>query len=76
MVIGIILGQFAPTFSEKAVPMKNLFLRAILEMMFKFVDIIIWTAPIGVCFAIADAIGSNGLSALGSLGALVGTPCT
>eukprot|EP00644_Phytophthora_capsici_P014525 jgi/Phyca11/510113/fgenesh2_kg.PHYCAscaffold_54_\ len=49
------------------------FARAILEMMFKFVDIIIWTAPIGVCFAIADAIGSNGLSALGSLGALVGT---
>ncbi|KAL3671077.1 hypothetical protein V7S43_004259 [Phytophthora oleae] len=49
------------------------FARAILEMMFKFVDIIIWTAPVGVCFAIADAIGSNGLSALGSLGALVGT---
>ncbi|KAI9991043.1 hypothetical protein PInf_018661 [Phytophthora infestans] len=41
--------------------------------MFKFVDIVIWTAPIGVCFAIADAIGSNGLSALGSLNALVGT---
>ncbi|KAF4034633.1 Sodium:dicarboxylate symporter family [Phytophthora infestans] len=42
-------------------------------MMFKFVDIVIWTAPIGVCFAIADAIGSNGLYALGSLNALVGT---
>ncbi|OWZ15731.1 Dicarboxylate/amino acid:cation (Na or H) symporter protein, partial [Phytophthora megakarya] len=41
------------------------FARAVLEMMFKFVDIIIWTAPIGVCFAIADAIGSNGLSSLG-----------
>ncbi|KAG7388499.1 hypothetical protein PHYPSEUDO_012285 [Phytophthora pseudosyringae] len=49
------------------------FSRAVLEMMFKFVDIVIWTAPIGVCFAIADAIGANGLSALGSLGALVGT---
>ncbi|KAL4087873.1 hypothetical protein PRIC1_012304 [Phytophthora ramorum] len=49
------------------------FSRAVLEMMFKFVDIVIWTAPIGVCFAIADAIGSNGLSALGSLGALVAT---
>ncbi|POM69014.1 Dicarboxylate/amino acid:cation (Na or H) symporter (DAACS) family protein [Phytophthora palmivora] len=47
--------------------------RAVMEMMFKFVDIVIWTAPIGVCFAIADAIGSNGLSALGSLGALVAT---
>ncbi|KAH7465709.1 C4-dicarboxylate transport protein [Phytophthora ramorum] len=49
------------------------FSRAVLEMMFKFVDIVIWTAPIGVCFAIADAIGSNGLSALGSLGALLAT---
>ncbi|KAE9277699.1 hypothetical protein PF008_g28793 [Phytophthora fragariae] len=49
------------------------FARAVLEMMFKFVDIVIWTAPIGVCFAIADAIGSNGLSALGGLGALVAT---
>ncbi|KAF4034632.1 Sodium:dicarboxylate symporter family [Phytophthora infestans] len=27
MAIGIILGEFAPTFSEKAAPMKNLFLR-------------------------------------------------
>ncbi|KAE8959705.1 hypothetical protein PF010_g30459 [Phytophthora fragariae] len=55
---------------------KNLileFARAILEMMFKFVDIVIWTAPVGVCFAIADAIGSNGLSALGGLGALIAT---
>ncbi|RLN97369.1 hypothetical protein BBJ28_00025586, partial [Nothophytophthora sp. Chile5] len=49
------------------------FARAVLQMMFKFVDIVIWTAPIGVCFAIAEAIGSNGLSALGSLAALVGT---
>ncbi|POM69013.1 Dicarboxylate/amino acid:cation (Na or H) symporter (DAACS) family protein [Phytophthora palmivora] len=49
------------------------FARAVLEMMFKFVDIVIWTAPIGVCFAIADSIGSNGLSSLGSLGALVAT---
>ncbi|CEG42616.1 sodium:dicarboxylate symporter [Plasmopara halstedii] len=49
------------------------FARAVLEMMFKFVDIVIWTAPLGVCFAIADAVGSNGLSSLGSLGALVAT---
>ncbi|EGZ09215.1 hypothetical protein PHYSODRAFT_339580 [Phytophthora sojae] len=55
---------------------KNLileFARAILEMMFKFVDIVIWSAPVGVCFAIADAIASNGLSALGGLGALIAT---
>lgn len=47
--------------------------RAVMEMMFKFVNIIIWTAPLGVCFAVADAVGSNGMSALSSLGALVGT---
>jgi len=47
--------------------------RAVMEMMFKFVDIIIWTAPIGVLFAVADAVGENGVSALSSLGALVAT---
>lgn len=46
---------------------------AVMEMMFKFVDIVIWTAPLGVCFAIAAAIGQNGISALASLGVLVVT---
>ncbi|KAH7485583.1 hypothetical protein PRIC1_004874 [Phytophthora ramorum] len=49
------------------------FARAVLEMMFKFVDIVIWTAPVGVCFAVANSIGTNGLSSLSSLGALVAT---
>jgi proton glutamate symport protein len=47
------------------------FSRAVMEMMFKFVDIVIWSAPIGVCFAVANAIGANGMGALKSLGALV-----
>ncbi|EQC33484.1 hypothetical protein SDRG_08993 [Saprolegnia diclina VS20] len=46
---------------------------AVMEMMFKFVDIVIWTAPLGVCFAVANAIGANGVSALSALGALVVT---
>ncbi|OQS06501.1 dicarboxylate/amino acid:cation (Na or H) symporter (DAACS) family protein [Thraustotheca clavata] len=46
---------------------------AVMEMMFKFVDIVIWTAPLGVCFAVASAIGANGVSALSSLAALVAT---
>ncbi|KDO27002.1 hypothetical protein SPRG_07715 [Saprolegnia parasitica CBS 223.65] len=46
---------------------------AVMEMMFKFVDIVIWTAPLGVCFAVANAIGANGVGALASLGALVAT---
>ncbi|DBA01872.1 TPA: hypothetical protein N0F65_006020, partial [Lagenidium giganteum] len=45
--------------------------RAVMEMMFKFVTIVIWTAPIGVCFAVGDAISQHGLSALGSLGAFI-----
>ncbi|OQR89684.1 dicarboxylate/amino acid:cation (Na or H) symporter (DAACS) family protein [Achlya hypogyna] len=46
---------------------------AVMEMMFKFVDIVIWTAPLGVCFAVANAIGANGVGALAALGALVAT---
>ncbi|KAL3673012.1 hypothetical protein V7S43_002309 [Phytophthora oleae] len=47
--------------------------RAVQEMMFKFVDIVIWSAPVGVCFAVANSIGKNGVSSLSSLGALVAT---
>ncbi|ETV99076.1 hypothetical protein H310_08505 [Aphanomyces invadans] len=47
---------------------------AVMWVMFKFVDIVIWTAPIGVCFSIAAAIANNGgLSVLSSLGMLVVT---
>ncbi|KDO20837.1 hypothetical protein SPRG_13653 [Saprolegnia parasitica CBS 223.65] len=46
---------------------------AVMEMMLKFVDIVIWTAPLGVCFAVANAIGANGVGALAALGALVAT---
>ncbi|KAI8851028.1 Sodium:dicarboxylate symporter family-domain-containing protein [Chytridium lagenaria] len=46
---------------------------AIMKVMFHFVNIVIWTAPIGVCFAIAGAIGgkAGGLAILASLGKLV-----
>ncbi|KAJ3206090.1 hypothetical protein HDU67_008404 [Dinochytrium kinnereticum] len=49
------------------------FANAVMKVMFNFVNIVIWTAPIGVCFAIAGAIGSKsgGLSILASLGKLV-----
>ncbi|KAF1771898.1 Sodium:dicarboxylate symporter [Phytophthora cactorum] len=73
LVAAVLTGVATSKLSDEHKYLIINFSRAILEMMFKFVDIIIWTAPIGVCFAIADAIGSNGLSALGSLGALVGT---
>ncbi|KAG9400513.1 hypothetical protein AC1031_010732 [Aphanomyces cochlioides] len=45
---------------------------AVMWIMFKFVDIVIWTAPIGVCFSIASAIANNGgLHVLASLGKLI-----
>ncbi|KAF4034634.1 Sodium:dicarboxylate symporter family [Phytophthora infestans] len=73
LVAAILTGVATSQLKEEPKRLIIDFSRAVLEMMFKFVDIVIWTAPIGVCFAIADAIGSNGLSALGSLGALVAT---
>ncbi|KAJ3106309.1 hypothetical protein HDU97_006507 [Phlyctochytrium planicorne] len=46
---------------------------AVMKVMFEFVNIVIWTAPIGVAFSIAYSIGnaSNGLAVLSSLGKLV-----
>ncbi|OWZ10707.1 Dicarboxylate/amino acid:cation (Na or H) symporter protein [Phytophthora megakarya] len=73
LVAAILTGVATAQLKEEHKRLIIDFARAVMEMMFKFVDIVIWTAPIGVCFAIADAIGSNGLSALGSLGALVAT---
>lgn len=35
--IGVILGEFAPTFSDKAAPMKNIFLRPIQFIVFPLV---------------------------------------
>ncbi len=49
------------------------FASAILAMMFRFVDILIWMAPLGVCFSVAAAIGTHGIRALASLGLLVMT---
>ncbi|CAH0476583.1 unnamed protein product [Peronospora belbahrii] len=73
LVAAILTGVATSQLEDKHKHLIIEFARAVLEMMFKFVDIVIWTAPIGVCFAIADAIGSNGLSALSSLGVLVAT---
>jgi len=73
LVAAVLTGVATAQLNEQHKRLIIDFARAILEMMFKFVDIVIWTAPVGVCFAIADAIGSNGLSALGGLGALVAT---
>ncbi|ORY47476.1 Sodium:dicarboxylate symporter [Rhizoclosmatium globosum] len=47
---------------------------AVLNVMFKFVDIVIWLAPLAVMFSIANVVASaGGLSVLSTLGKLVAT---
>jgi proton glutamate symport protein len=69
LVASILVGVSTAFIREEPKQRIIEFARAVLEMMFKFVDVVIWTA--GVCFAVANSIGKNGLSSLSSLGALV-----
>jgi proton glutamate symport protein len=74
LVAAILTGVATAKVEEPAKSTLLNFSKAILLMMFKLVDIVIWTAPFGVCFSIAAAIASNGgLSVLSTLGNLVGT---
>ncbi|DBA01198.1 TPA: hypothetical protein N0F65_002333 [Lagenidium giganteum] len=73
LVASILVGVSTALLEEQPKKLLLNLAKAVMEMMFKFVDIVIWTAPIGVCFAVANAIGANGMSALSSLGALVAT---
>ncbi|KAJ3412864.1 hypothetical protein HDV05_008800 [Chytridiales sp. JEL 0842] len=69
LIFGIATAKAPPESRKKMVGLMN----ALMEVMFQFVNIIIWTAPIGVCFSIAAAIAKNGgLSVLGTLAKLVG----
>ncbi|OWZ13138.1 Dicarboxylate/amino acid:cation (Na or H) symporter protein, partial [Phytophthora megakarya] len=73
LVASVLVGVATAYIREEPKRLIIEFARAVLEMMFKFVDIVIWTAPLGVCFAVANSIGKNGVSSLSSLGALVAT---
>lgn len=73
LVASILVGVSTAYIHEEPKQLILDYSRAIMEMMFKFVAIVIWTAPLGVCFAIANSVGKNGLSTLSSLGALVAT---
>ncbi|KAJ3116587.1 hypothetical protein HDU96_009246 [Phlyctochytrium bullatum] len=69
VVFGCSAAMAPPKYRDLIVDLAN----AVMKTMFNFVNIVIWTAPLGVCFAIAGAIGANsgGLSILASLGKLV-----
>ncbi|KAG7382024.1 hypothetical protein PHYPSEUDO_005385 [Phytophthora pseudosyringae] len=73
LVASILVGVSTAYIRDEPKRLIIAFARAVLEMMFKLVDMIIWTAPVGVCFAVANSIGTNGLSSLSSLAALVAT---
>ncbi|OWZ18847.1 Dicarboxylate/amino acid:cation (Na or H) symporter protein [Phytophthora megakarya] len=73
LVASVLVGVATAHTREEHKRLVIKFARAVLEMMFKFVDIIIWTAPLGVCFAVANSVGKNGVSSLSSLGVLVAT---
>ncbi|OQS01248.1 dicarboxylate/amino acid:cation (Na or H) symporter (DAACS) family protein [Achlya hypogyna] len=67
VLFGIATALSNPTAKKTVLDISN----SVMEVMFKFVDIVIWSAPIGVCFAVAKVVGINGSSALVALGALV-----
>ncbi|POM61364.1 Dicarboxylate/amino acid:cation (Na or H) symporter (DAACS) family protein [Phytophthora palmivora] len=73
LVASVLVGVSTAYIHDESKRLIVEFARAVLEMMFKFVNIVIWTAPVGVCFAVANSIGKNGVSSLSSLGALVAT---
>ncbi|POM69957.1 Dicarboxylate/amino acid:cation (Na or H) symporter (DAACS) family protein [Phytophthora palmivora] len=73
LVASVLVGVSTAYIRDESKRLIVEFARAVLEMMFKFVNIVIWTAPVGVCFAVANSIGKNGVSSLSSLGALVAT---
>ncbi|KAF0734261.1 hypothetical protein Ae201684P_003277 [Aphanomyces euteiches] len=75
VLVAAVLFGTSTAFANKEAKTKILEIsEAVMLVMFKFVDIVIWTAPIGVCFSVASAIASNGgLHVLASLGKLIAT---
>jgi proton glutamate symport protein len=68
IIFGCSVAKIAPKY--KKIVLENM--EALLETMFQFVNIIIWAAPVGVMFSIANAIAKNGgISVLGKLANLV-----
>ncbi|KAH9124059.1 hypothetical protein AeMF1_005119 [Aphanomyces euteiches] len=72
LVAAVLFGTSTAMANDKAKQQILDIAEAVMWIMFKFVDIVIWTAPIGVCFSVANAIASNGgLHVLASLGKLI-----
>jgi proton glutamate symport protein len=72
VVFSIIFAIALGMIGEKGRPMIAL-CESIAETMFKFTNIVMYYAPIGVMAAIAYTVGTGGVSTLLALGKLVGT---
>jgi len=72
VVFSLIFAVALGSLGEKGRPVVT-FCEAVAETMFRFTNIIMHYAPVGVAAAIAITIGKGGLSTLLGLGKLVGT---
>lgn len=70
IVFSSLIGVSITISGEKAAGIKNFFAEAN-DVVFKLVNIIIWTAPVGVGALIAVTIGLNGFSIFGPMGKLI-----
>ena len=72
VVYAVIVGLACVSVGEAARPVVTL-AEAVMKVMFKFTDIIMRFAPVGVAAAIAVTVGGQGIHVLSNLGLLVGS---
>lgn len=72
VIFSVLFGFAILMAGEKAKPVK-VFCESLSQVMFKFTEVIMWFAPIGVGAAMASAIAEHGLAVLLPMGKLVGT---
>lgn len=76
IVISLFLGfsiALLPTTSPKAAEFMRNLLDSLLSVIYKMVDLVLWYAPIGVFFLIANLIGTTGGEAVRSVAKMVTT---
>jgi len=69
LIFAVALTQVKPAAKARVVEL----CQDLSDVMFKFTNVVMWYAPVGVGAALAATVGRGGLKALGPLAALVGT---
>jgi proton glutamate symport protein len=72
VIFSVIFGLAILMVGEKAKPVQ-VFCESLSQVMFKFTEVIMYLAPIGVGAAMAGAVAEHGLAVLVPMGKLVGT---